>query len=94
MVKMLAGPPVDLSAYQGQPLDRDTLRGATATIMTDITKLLQQLRGGTPPQTPYHPAIARRAARQEAREAQAEAADAPEAAEAPGAPDGEKAAPA
>ena len=26
---MLAGPPVDLSAYEGQPLSRDVLRGAT-----------------------------------------------------------------
>jgi 1-acyl-sn-glycerol-3-phosphate acyltransferase len=86
LVKMEAGPPVDLSAYQGQPLNRDTLRAATATIMTDITKLLQQQRGGTPPETPYHPAVARRAARQEAREAADQ-----EAAEegAPGAADGE-----
>jgi 1-acyl-sn-glycerol-3-phosphate acyltransferase len=99
-VRMLAGPPVDLSAYEGQPLNRDTLRAATATIMTDVTSLLVQLRGGTPPQTPYHPAIARRAARQEAAQqeaAQQEAGEAagdaarPEAAAeaAPGTADGE-----
>ena len=95
-VKMLAGPPVDLSAYESQPLDKDTLRSATATIMTDITKLLQQLRGGIPPETPYHPAIARRAARQEARQAtQADDADALDEADEAGAldeadaPDGE-----
>jgi 1-acyl-sn-glycerol-3-phosphate acyltransferase len=69
MVQMLAGPPVDLSGYEGEPLSRDVLRAATGTIMADITGLLARLRGGTPPATPYHPAIARRAARQAAREA-------------------------
>src|SRR5258708_6048515 len=34
-VKMLAGPPVDLSGYDGQPLNRDVLRAAAATIMAD-----------------------------------------------------------
>jgi 1-acyl-sn-glycerol-3-phosphate acyltransferase len=67
-VQMLAGPPVDLSGYEGEPLSRDVLRAATSTIMTDITGLLARLRGGTPPETPYHPAVARRAARQAARE--------------------------
>jgi 1-acyl-sn-glycerol-3-phosphate acyltransferase len=67
-VRMLAGPPVDLSGYEGEPLNRDVLRAATSTIMTDITGLLARLRGGTPPETPYHPAVARRAARQAARE--------------------------
>ena len=67
-VKMLAGPPVDLSGYEGEPLNRDVLRAATNTIMADITGLLARLRGGTPPETPYHPAVARRAARQAARE--------------------------
>ena len=67
-VKMLAGPAVDLSAYAGQPLSRDVLRAATATIMADITGLLAKLRGEPPPATPYDPAAARRAARQQARE--------------------------
>jgi 1-acyl-sn-glycerol-3-phosphate acyltransferase len=67
-VRMLAGPAVDLSAYAGQPLTRDVLRAATATIMADITGLLAQLRGETPPATPYDPAAARRAARQQAKE--------------------------
>jgi 1-acyl-sn-glycerol-3-phosphate acyltransferase len=68
-VKMVAGPPVDLTGYEGEPLSRDVLRAATATIMADIAGLLARLRGGTPPAAPYHPAIARRAARQAAREA-------------------------
>jgi 1-acyl-sn-glycerol-3-phosphate acyltransferase len=67
-VQMLAGPPVDLSGYEGEPLNRDVLRAATNTIMADITGLLARLWGGTPPETPYHPAVARRAARQAARE--------------------------
>jgi len=67
-VKMAAGPPVDLSAYQGEPLNRDVLRAATAAIMADITGLLARLRGETPPPSPYDPAAARRAARQAAKE--------------------------
>ena len=66
-VKLLAGPPVDLSGYLGEPLTRDVLRAATNTIMADITGLLARLRGGTPPAAPYDPAAARRAARQAAR---------------------------
>jgi 1-acyl-sn-glycerol-3-phosphate acyltransferase len=68
-VQMLAGPPVDLSRFEGEPLNRDVLRAASAAIMADITALLARLRGGTPPAAPYHPAVARRAARQAAREA-------------------------
>jgi hypothetical protein len=61
LVRMLAGPPVDLSAYRGQPLGREVLRGATAAIMADITGLLAQLRGKEPPAVPFDPAAARRA---------------------------------
>ena len=67
-VRMLAGPAVDLSAYAGQPLARDVLRAATAAIMADITGLLAQIRGEAPPATPYDPAAARRAERQQAKE--------------------------
>jgi 1-acyl-sn-glycerol-3-phosphate acyltransferase len=77
-VKMLAGPPVDLSGYEGEPLSRDVLRAATGTIMADITGLLARLRGGMPPATPYHPAIARRAARQAARDAAGNDPDGPD----------------
>lgn len=54
-VKVVAGPPVDLSAYAGQPLTAQTLRGATEAIMADITKLLAGLRGEEPPAVPYDP---------------------------------------
>jgi 1-acyl-sn-glycerol-3-phosphate acyltransferase len=61
LVRMLAGPPVDLSAYRGRPLGREVLRGATAAVMADITGLLAQMRGKEPPAVPFDPAAARRA---------------------------------
>jgi 1-acyl-sn-glycerol-3-phosphate acyltransferase len=67
-VHIVAGPPVDLSAFAGQPLTSQTLRAATTVIMADITRLLGELRGAEPPAEPYHPAIARRKARQELQE--------------------------
>ena len=73
-VHMLAGPPVDLTEFEGQPFTRDVLRGATNKIMAEVATLLAELRGGQPPAEPYHPAIARRAARQAAREAESTAA--------------------
>ncbi len=72
-VHMLAGPPVDLTRFEGKPFSRDVLRGATNAIMADVAALLAELRGGQPPAEPYHPAIARRAARQAAREQEAAA---------------------
>lgn len=84
MVGMLAGPPVDLSGYEGEPLSRDVLRAATATIMADISGLLARLRGGTPPAAPYDPgaarradAVARRAAQQAASEPMQNGPDGP-----------------
>ena len=68
LVKMLAGPPVDLSGFEGEPMSRDVLRAGSAKIMADITGLLARLRGEAPPAVPYDPAAARRAARQAARE--------------------------
>ena len=67
-VRMLAGPPVDLTAFEGVPLSRDVLRGATNAIMADITALLGKLRGEQPPAVRYDPAAARRAARAQAAE--------------------------
>jgi 1-acyl-sn-glycerol-3-phosphate acyltransferase len=66
-VQVLAGPPVDLSAFRDQPLTAQNLREATELIMADITKLLGTLRGEIPPAEPFHPAVARRKARQEMR---------------------------
>ncbi len=52
-VRMVAGPPVDLSAYQGQRLGASTLQAATADIMADITALLAKIRQETPPAAPW-----------------------------------------
>jgi len=67
-VQVSAGPPVDLSEFEGQPMTPQVLRAATEKIMNDITALLAGIRGETPPAEPFHPAVARRKARQEARE--------------------------
>jgi len=90
MVRMLAGPRVDLSAYEGQPLSRDVLRAATAAVMADITGLLARLRGDTPPAVPYDLAAARRASRQEARQTMPDDAAGPAGAGAPDAPEGDE----
>jgi hypothetical protein len=55
IVRMAAGPPVDLSAYAGQRLAASTLRAATADIMADITALLATIRHETPPAVPWDP---------------------------------------
>jgi 1-acyl-sn-glycerol-3-phosphate acyltransferase len=72
-VQVTAGPPVDLSEFEGQPPTPAVLRAATEKIMKDITALLAGIRGETPPDEPYHPAVARRKARQEAREREGQA---------------------
>jgi 1-acyl-sn-glycerol-3-phosphate acyltransferase len=58
-VKIAAGPPVDLSAFAGQPLSADTLRRATNVIMADVTRLLAGLRDEQPPAAPYDPRSAK-----------------------------------
>jgi 1-acyl-sn-glycerol-3-phosphate acyltransferase len=66
-VQMIAGPPVDLSEFAGQPLESPTLRAATDKIMTEVAALVGKLRGEDPPARLYHPAIARRQERVELR---------------------------
>jgi 1-acyl-sn-glycerol-3-phosphate acyltransferase len=66
-VQVLAGPPVDLSEFEGQPLTSQVLRAATDKIMADVAALLGQLRGEAPPAEPFHPAVARRKFRQDLR---------------------------
>jgi hypothetical protein len=60
--QLVAGPPVDLSAFEGKPLTATTLRAATAAIMTDVTSLLTGLRPGTPPAVPFDLDAARKPA--------------------------------
>jgi len=50
---VLAGPPVDLSKYEGQPLNAQTLEAATMDIMHAIADLLGELRGEKPPEKLY-----------------------------------------
>jgi 1-acyl-sn-glycerol-3-phosphate acyltransferase len=66
-VQVLAGPPVDLSEFQNQPVTSAVLRDATAKIMADITALLAEIRHEEPPAIAFHPAVARRQERQELR---------------------------
>ncbi len=66
-VQVVAGPPVDLSEFAGQPLTNPVLRAATDKIMTDVAQLLGGLRHATPPAEFYHPAVARRKMRQDLR---------------------------
>jgi 1-acyl-sn-glycerol-3-phosphate acyltransferase len=53
--RLVAGPPVDLSAFEGKPLTATTLREATAVIMADVTALLAGLRQETPPAVAFDP---------------------------------------
>jgi 1-acyl-sn-glycerol-3-phosphate acyltransferase len=46
---VVAGPPVDLSPWQGKELTSDVLREATAAVMHDITQLLEKIRGEQAP---------------------------------------------
>ena len=52
-MQVIAGPPVDLSAYAGRPLDKDTLLAATDDIMRTIAGLVGELRGQEPPKQLY-----------------------------------------
>jgi 1-acyl-sn-glycerol-3-phosphate acyltransferase len=48
-----AGPPVDLSQWQGAEPTTEVLRAVTAKVMDDVTRLVGELRGEAPPETPY-----------------------------------------
>ncbi|QKG25979.1 lysophospholipid acyltransferase family protein [Actinomadura verrucosospora] len=52
-MKVIAGPPIDLSKYEGLPLDKETLHAATEEIMDVISELLGELRGEKPPAERY-----------------------------------------
>ncbi|MFE7118337.1 lysophospholipid acyltransferase family protein [Streptomyces sp. NPDC057654] len=66
-LKVLAGPPVDLSAYYGQEPTAEVLRQATDTIMAAITELLAELRREPAPAQPYDHKQARAEARRKAQ---------------------------
>jgi 1-acyl-sn-glycerol-3-phosphate acyltransferase len=55
-VTIVAGPPVDLSAWAGGRRTRTNLDAASAAIMRDVTALVAQVRGQQPPAVPFDPA--------------------------------------
>jgi 1-acyl-sn-glycerol-3-phosphate acyltransferase len=55
LVHVWAGPPVDLSPWQGRQLDAIVLAEATGVIMDAITGLLEQIRGETAPPERWDP---------------------------------------
>lgn len=54
---VVAGPPIDLSPWHGKEVDAVVLREVTAAVMTEITRLLEGIRGERAPAQPYefHP---------------------------------------
>ncbi|WP_431960668.1 lysophospholipid acyltransferase family protein [Actinacidiphila sp. bgisy160] len=54
-LRVVAGPPVDLSAFYGQDASAEVLRDATDAIMAAISELLGELRGATPPAERFDP---------------------------------------
>ncbi|WP_233563879.1 lysophospholipid acyltransferase family protein [Cryobacterium tepidiphilum] len=55
-IRVKIGDPVDLSAFEGRPLDSATLAEATAVVMDDITALLEDIRGEKAPEKRWNPA--------------------------------------
>ncbi|MET1044683.1 MAG: lysophospholipid acyltransferase family protein [Microbacteriaceae bacterium] len=54
-VRIKIGDPVDLSAFEGRPLDSQTLNAATAVLMDAITALLEDLRDEKAPAERWDP---------------------------------------
>ena len=59
-VAIVAGPARRPLAWEGGPRTRTALDGVTAAIMTEVTRLVGEIRGETPPAEPFDPAAARR----------------------------------
>jgi hypothetical protein len=55
-VRTVAGKPIDLSQWAGKHTSAKAQREATDKIMGQVTALLADLRGETPPALPYDPA--------------------------------------
>lgn len=60
-LRVVAGPPVDLSEFYGQEPTAEVLRAATDAIMSAITELLAELRDEPAPAEPYDHRRPRRA---------------------------------
>jgi 1-acyl-sn-glycerol-3-phosphate acyltransferase len=55
LVRVMAGPPVDLSMYEKKPITPAVLRAATDAIMADLVRVVAQLREEQPPAERYDP---------------------------------------
>jgi 1-acyl-sn-glycerol-3-phosphate acyltransferase len=55
-VVTVVGEPTDLSAYRGKPVGQRDMREVTDQLMGDITALVAQVRGETPPAKAFRPA--------------------------------------
>lgn len=55
LMRVLAGPPVDLSAYRDQEITPSLVKKATTQVMHTLTALVGQLRGAQPPAEPFDP---------------------------------------
>ncbi|MCZ4102743.1 1-acyl-sn-glycerol-3-phosphate acyltransferase [Streptomyces sp. So13.3] len=62
-LRVIAGPPVDLSRFYGEEPTAEVLREVTEVIMVEITELLAVLRGEPAPAALYDPRQAARARR-------------------------------
>ena len=56
-VTTVVGEPVDLSAYRGKPATTQVLREVTDLLMAEVTKLVAQVRGETPPTETFRPPL-------------------------------------
>jgi len=72
-LKVLAGPPVDLSAFYDREPTSEVLRAATDAIMAAITELLAEVRGEPAPAQPYDHKKARAEIRRTAQAAKEDA---------------------
>jgi 1-acyl-sn-glycerol-3-phosphate acyltransferase len=54
-VHVAAGPAVNLSAFENQPITPAVLKAATAAIMTDVVKVLEEIRGERAPIERFDP---------------------------------------
>jgi hypothetical protein len=52
-MRVIAGEPVDLSAFEGRPITNELLHEATEVIMQRVAGELGVLRGETPPKELY-----------------------------------------
>ncbi|MBP2476968.1 1-acyl-sn-glycerol-3-phosphate acyltransferase [Crossiella equi] len=67
-VTVQAGPPLDLSRFQGREIDNELVREVTDYLMGEVRDLLAQVRGETAPTGFYSPKKARQAKKAEAAE--------------------------